>query len=513
MAARQREFSIRLALGATTADLVLQLLFESGAIVVAATVGALALSRAALPILQSVAGTSIPRADEATVDWRVAAFTVVVAAITSVSCWLVPALNMRRVEPHIGLRTAHWRNASRRPTWTGRRWLVATEVAIAVIVLGATGLLYRSVVRLGRLDLGFNPHGLLAVALALPENMAATRSRADVYEFYTRAVDEMATMPFVKSAAAVGQRPLKGPIGLDASWESEGQSPGAAKDNPWVNLEAVTPTYFEVIATPVLAGRRFDDRDRVTTEPVVIVNEKLARYAWPGRSAIGQRIRAGGLNLGRRPETWWTVVGVVPDIRYREIGATTLDLYVPFAQSWFPVGDLMIRTTTAPDTVVAAVRTRLRQIDPDGIIDIAPMDRVVEAHEAPWRTNLMLFGAFAVLTVLVAAVGLYAMLAATVVEQSREIGVRAALGATTARIIQDVLGQGIRTVFPGILAGLAASAASSGLIRSLLFEVSPLDRISLTGAASTLFAITVLACALAAMRAARVDPAVCLRAE
>lgn len=223
--------------------------------------------------------------------------------------------------------------------------------------------------------------------------------------------------------------------------------------------------------------------------------------------------RAEVLNLGRRSDTWSTVVGIVADIRYREIGATPLDVYVPFAQSWFPVGDLMIRTMVPPATVAATVRTRLRHVDPDGIIDIVPMDRVVEAQEAPWRTNLLLFGVFAVLTVLVAVVGLFAMLAATVVEQSREIGVRAALGATGARIMREVLGQGMQTVVPGVLVGVVAFLACSRLIRSLLFEVSPVDRVTLVGAASALVTIAIVACAVPAFRAARVDPAVCLRSE
>ena len=426
---------------------------------------------------------------------------------------MIPALHVGRRGLEAGLRTADRGFASGPLSRSGRRWLVATEVAIAVVILAGTGLLYHSVIRLTHVDLGFNPHNLLAVELGLPQDLRSHGSRADVYQFYTRAIEDLATMPVVESVAAVGQRPLKGPIGLDASWEFEGQTPDAAKKNPWFNLEPITPTYFTTIGTHVIAGREFDDRDRMTTEPVVIVNDKLARYAWPGQSAVGKRIRAAGLDLGRRRSTWWTVVGVVSDIRYREIGATTLDVYVPFAQSWFPVGDVMIRTTVPPAALASAVRTRLRQIDRGGIIDIWVMDRVVETHQAPWRTNLLLFGLFAVLTVLVASVGLYAMLAAIVVEQSHEIGIRMALGATVPRIIRTILSEGMLSVIPGVAAGLAAFAASSRLMRTILFEVSPLDMAAWVGAAATLFSVSIAACAIPAVRAARVDPSICLRVE
>lgn len=513
MAMRQREFAVRLALGASTAVLVLQRLVESGTIVLAAAVSALAVSRVALPAIQSIAGTTIPRADEAALDVRVIGFTVIVAALTCASCSIVPIWHIHRMGLEIGLRTVNRRVAPGSMSRAGRRWLVAIEVATAMATLAGAGLLYRSVERLSHLDLGFKPHNLLAVELGLPRTLRTGRSRADVFQFYTRAIDAVATTPFVESVAAVGQRPLKGPVGLDAAWKFEGQPASAARENPWVNLEPITPAYFTTIATHVIAGRMFDEHDRLNTEPVVIVNAKLAKYAWPGQSAIGKRIRGDGLNLGHRSDTWWTVVGVVPDIRYREIGATPLDVYMPRAQSWFPAGNLLLRTTVPPATIAGAVRTRLRQVDPDGIIDVVPMDRVVEAQEAPWRTNLRLFGVFAVLTVLVAGVGVFAMLAATVVEQSHEIGVRAALGATAWRIVRDVLGQGMQTVAAGLLVGVGTFLACSRFLRSMLFEINPVDGVTLVSAACSLITIAILACAVPAFRAARVDPAVCLRSE
>jgi len=319
--------------------------------------------------------------------------------------------------------------------------------------------------------------------------------------------------PFVQQIAAVAGRPLKGPIGLDSSWQIEGQSQPVAEHNPWVNLETITPTYFATMGTRVIEGRAFDDHDRASAEPVVVVNEKLAKWAWPGRSAIGKRIRAAGLDDGRSPAPWWTIVGVVADIRYREIASAPFDVYAAFQQSRWAVGDLMIRTSAPPASVAPAVRARLRQISADALIDVALMDEVVAAHQAPWKANLLFFALFAGLTVLLAVVGVYAMLASSVAEQSREIGVRRALGASDRRIVRDVLIDGTRVAIPGALAGAGACVVAGRFIAAVLFEVRPLDPLVLVGGVTTVLAVTVIACAAPAWRAARVDPAVCLRAE
>ena len=317
----------------------------------------------------------------------------------------------------------------------------------------------------------------------------------------------------LQEIAAVAGRPLKGPIGLDSSWEIEGQARSAADHNPWVNLETITPTHFATMGTRVIAGRAFDDRDRPSAEPVVIVNDKLAKWAWPGQSAVGKRIRTAALDVGRSPAPWWTIVGVVADVRYREIASAPFDVYVAFQQSWFAVSDLMIRTSAPPAHVAPAVRARLRQISPDGLIDVASMEQVIAAHEAPWRANLLFFALFGGLTVLLAVVGLYAMLASSVSEQSRDIGVRRALGASDRRIVSDVLMDATRVAIPGALAGVAGCVASSRFIGALLFEVRPLDPIVLVAVVTAVLAVTAIACALPAWRAARVDPAICLRAE
>jgi predicted permease len=509
---RRREFTIRMALGASSRDISRQQFFESAILVVVATVLAMLIARVSLPVVLSFISQVLPRVDEAAIDQRVVLFTAVLGSATVIACWIAPALSIRSGGFEAALRSAGRTVASGGFDRPARRLMVGVEIAIAVVVFSGAGLLYRSVSRLGHLDLGFKPERLIAVELGLPPQVASA-TRADVYQFYSRAIDAVSSVPFVQAAAGVGGRPLKGPIGLDSSWQIEGQSREVAEHNPWVNLETITPTYFATIGTRLIEGRSFNDDDRASTEPVVIVNEKLARWAWPGQPAIGKRLRAAALDLGRSPAPWWTVVGVVADIRYREIGSVPFDVYGAFQQSWFSVGDLMIRTTAPPASVVPAIRARLRQMSPDGIIDIALMDRVVAAHEAPWKANLLFFEFFAGLTVLLAVVGLYAMLAFTVAERSREIGIRLALGANGRRVIRDVLVEGMRIAIPGALAGILACFLASRFIRALLFDVSPFDPLTLVSVVGTVFAAAMLACAFPAWRAARVDPAVCLRTE
>ncbi|HWW87436.1 MAG TPA: FtsX-like permease family protein, partial [Vicinamibacterales bacterium] len=509
---RRHEFAIRMALGASTSAVARQLLVESAILVVTATLAALLIARGLLPLVLSFISRVIPRVDQASVDARVVIFTSALSAATVLACWIAPALALRDAEFELTMRSRGRTVASGGFGHRARRVMVAFEIAGAVVVLTGAGLLYRSVNRLSHLDLGFNPERLLAVEVGLPPTIASG-TRADVSQFYSRAIDAVTGVPFVQAIAAVAGRPLKGPIGLDSSWQMEGQSRAAAEHNPWVNLETITPTYFKTMSTRVIAGRAFDDHDRASAEPVVIVNDKLAKWAWPGQSAIGKRVRAAGLDLGRSPPPWWTIVGVVADIRYREIASAPFDVYVPFQQSWFTVGDLMIRTSARAASVAPAVRARLRQISPDGIIDVASMEQVVAAHEAPWKANLLFFTLFAGLTMLLAVVGLYAMLASSVAEQWREIGVRRALGASDRRIVRDVLMDGTRIAIPGALAGAVACVVTSRFMGALLFEVRPVDPLTLGGVAIAVLTVTLIACAFPAWRAARVDPAVCLRAE
>jgi putative ABC transport system permease protein len=501
---RRREFAVRMALGGSRRAVARQLFCETAILVAVASLLALAIARIGVPVIVAWAPPDIPRLDEVAVNVRVATFTAVVGATMALLCWMAPALSLDSRGLDAELRTAGRAFSSGGFSRPARRLLVVGEIAVAVVVLVFTGLLYRSVSRLGQIDLGFTAENLLAVDLDVPRELASAANQS-VDRFYDEAIAAISGTPGVVSAGAAYGRPLKGPIGLDSSWRLEGQLDGEAARNPWLNLETITPGYFDAMPIRLREGRLLDDRDRESTQPVVVVNEKLARWAWPGQSAIGKRMRVAAL------AEWWTVVGVVADVRYRELTSTRFDLYVSYRQSPFAAGDVLVRV--GPGAQIPQIRRRLRAINPSGVIQITPMADLVALHQRPQTATLALFGSFAWLTVALAFVGLYALLAVTVAERGREIGVRLALGAGASRIVGLVLGDGVRLALSGVAVGVLAALAGVRLIRTLLFETSAFDPATFAAAPVALIAIAILACAVPALRATRIDPAITLRAE
>jgi putative ABC transport system permease protein len=501
---RRREFAVRMALGASRRAIARQLFCETSILVAVASFLALAIARIGVPAIVAWAPQDIPRLDEVAVNLRVVTFTALVGATLALLCWIAPALSLDSRALDAKLRTSGRGFASGGFSRPARRLLVVGEIAVAMVVLVFSGLLYRSVSRLGQIDLGFTAENLLAVDVDPPRELESGPDEA-VDRFYDAAIATIAGTPGVVSAGAAYGRPLKGPIGLDSSWRLDGQLDDEAARNPWLNVETVTPGYFQAMQIRLRDGRLLDDRDRDTTQPVVVVNEKLARWAWPGQSAIGRRVRVAAL------DEWSTVVGVVSDVRYRELTSARFDLYVSYRQSPFSTGDVLVRI--APAVQTSQIRARLRAINPSGVIRITPMAELVALHRSPWTATFALFGAFAWLTVVLAIVGLYALLAVTVAERAREIGIRLALGAGSRRIVALVIGEGVRIALWGVAAGVVAALVGGRLIRALLFETNPFDPRTFAAAPIALVAVAIMACAFPAITATRIDPAISLRAE
>ncbi|HMF97235.1 MAG TPA: ADOP family duplicated permease [Vicinamibacterales bacterium] len=511
MSARRREFAIRMALGASTGAIARELLCEAALVTALASGLAFAIARTALPLLLAVVPQDLPRVEQAVIGVRALVYTAGVGTFVTAVCVLVPLLTVRgsRLEQILrdGGRTATGNRHNRR----ARRLLVVAEIAIAVLVLSGAALLYRSVASLAHLDVGFVADRLVAIEVHAPSVQTADRTRE--HQFYTRLIDALRTLPSVESAAGVAGRPLKRPTGLDSSWQRDGQTIEEAKRNPWANLETVTPGYFETMGIRLLEGRRFTDDDRMETAPVTVVGETFARRTWPGTSAIGKRLRGHGFDEKRRVPPWWTVVGVVADVRYRDLRAPSLDLYVPYDQAEFSIGDVVIRARGPAQAAVAAIHARVRSVDPDGAIRIALMPDEIAREQMPWRANLLFFAFFAALTAFIALVGLYGLLASLVAEQAHEFGVRLALGATTGRVISEVLAAAGRTAFVGVGLGCIGAAAAGRGVQAMLFGVSPLDAVALTTAPVVILILGVTASVIPARRAARIDPIVSLRAE
>ena len=509
-AGRRHEFAVRMALGASRWALMRQLFCESLLLALAATVAAALAALACVPVVRAWMPDGLPRLGDAVINLDTLLFTATIGVAAAVLSWIAPAFQSGRdLEPALR-RSGHTIVAGglRQPL---RRALIVGELAAAVVLLTAAGLMLRSVVSLARLDLGFEARHLLAVKLSPP---SSTATDAEMRTLTERAIAELAAIPGVAAAAGVSNRPLLGSIGSDSPIRLEGQSLEAAGRNPFVNIETTTPEYLTTIRGRLRQGRFFTDGDRATTEAVVVVSEGFAARAWPGMPAIGKRLQVTALNRARPPgPVWWTVVGVVGDARNREITAAAFDVYVPFAQSPDRVETLVVRTAVSSDAMAPIIRQRLRALNGDGIVSIEAMEDVVSRHEAPWHANLALFGAFAILTLVIAVTGLYAMMAHTIVEQSREIGVRLVLGATPGGVAGSVIAGALPVVAAGGVIGFAGAVVTGRLMRSLLFGVEPLDPAALLVSPLLLAVIAVAACVLPAVRAARTDPAVCLRSE
>jgi putative ABC transport system permease protein len=332
-------------------------------------------------------------------------------------------------------------------------------------------------------------------------------------QLYRALLERIDALPGVESSAAVMIRPLWGRVGLDWPLMVEGQSEAEAERNPALNLQIVTHEFFRTMRMPVRHGRTFDDRDTAGVTPVVVVSEALARRYWPGQDPIGKRIRTPMPSPPYAP-TWMTVIGVMAPARYRELQAARLDVYMSYLQAEEGMRHVVVRTTGDPLALTPAVRAAVKSVDHELILtDVTSMASLVDVALGGARFGMQLLSGFALVALLMAALGIYGVVAFVVSRRTREVGIRMALGARAADVLGLVLRQGMAPVLVGLAAGLVASLALGRLSSGLLFGVPPHDPATLAVAAAVLTTAALLACALPARRAARIDPAQALRDE
>jgi len=510
-AARQREIAVRLALGASRARLVRQLLAEAVIIAVAGGLAGTLLAVWGLHALLALVPAEIPRLEDAAIDPRVLAFALVLTAVSAIASGLVPALlASRSTLTDVLAEGARSAGPGARQV-RARAVLVATEAAAALVLLAGAGLLTRTFQNLRSVELGFDPHNVLTFAAAGP------RGKYDKPEprrqLYRTMIERINAVPGVESSAGVLIRPLWGKVGLDWPLLVEGQSEAEAERNPALNLQIVTHEFFRTMRMPVRQGRTFDDRDTAGVAPVVVVSEALARRYWPGQGAVGKRIR---MPMPSPPykQTWMTVVGVMAPARYRELQASRYDVYMSYLQSEEGLGYFVVRTAGDPIAQTPAVRAAVKSVDPEIILtDVTSMAALVDVALGGARFGMQLLSGFALVALLMAALGIYGVVAFVVSRRTREVGVRMALGARAADVLRLVLRQGMTPVLIGLAAGLVASLALGRLSSGLLFGVPPHDPMTLAAAAAVLTASALLACALPARLAARIDPAQAQRDE
>jgi putative ABC transport system permease protein len=506
---RAPELALRTALGASHAQLARGVVAESLALgLVGGGLGVLG-AFAGVPLLVALSPREVPRLADAAVNAPALGFALAATLLTAAATAVAPVLAVRfrsfREVLQGGSRTLASGRSRLRAT------LVVAEVALALALLVGAGLLLRSFAALRDVPLGFDTGHVLAV------EAGPSKQRYPELAQQRRYVDELVAsvraLPGVESAAAVTLRPLWGTVGMDWPFTVEGQSPKDAERNPLLNFETVTPDYFRVMGIPLKQGRAFDERDREGQPGVVVVSEALAQRYWPGQDPIGKRLKIP-LPPTEYHEAWLTVVGVAGDARYRELQAARLDLYMPYRQSDHRPHHLVVRAHGDVAGLPAAVQRVVRELDPEQPApEVVAMTSVVSAALGGPRFAARVFSAFALVALLLAGLGLYGLVAYSVGRRTREIGVRVALGARPTDVARLVLGEGLGLALLGLALGLAASLAGARLLSSLLFEIGPTDALTLAAASALLIAIAVLASALPARRALRVQPAVALRQE
>jgi putative ABC transport system permease protein len=522
--ARHREMTVRLALGASRSRLLRQLLTESVLLAVAGGVVGVVLARVGLRALISIAGDAIPRADGITLDLGVLVFTGVLCLATGVAFGLLPALRVSRTEMSDALR-----DGARGSTEGGGRSrlrgiLVGSEIALALVLLTGAGLAMRSFVALRAIDPGFDPHGVLAAEVSVKGTVEQAPGRRQA--FYETLVDRVRQMPGVESASLINHLPIGGDIwGLP--FRVEGQPRPKEGEAPTATYRVVMPGYFETMRLPIVRGRDVSSADRLGAPDVVIVNQFLASRYWPNDDPLGKRIT---LNANAETPRWLTVVGVSKNaVRSDWSAPPKEEVYLPYLQARsYLEGDgghvaymtLVARTSCdrgvrcQPASLATPVRELIAAIDRAVLVaQVQTMDDVAAGATAKPRFTLVLLGTFAVVALLLAAVGIYGVISYAVSRRTQEIGVRMALGATRANVAGLIIGQGMRVVGVGVAAGLAGAFALTRLMTAMLYGVRATDPLTYLGVAVLLAAVALVASYIPARRATRIDPLVAMRAE
>jgi putative ABC transport system permease protein len=509
-AVRQREIAVRAALGASRWRVVRQLLTES---VLLSLVGGglgLLLAMWGVDLLLKLNGSKIPRAAEIGLDSRVVLFTLGVSLLTGVVFGLAPAFQTSDVNLHDTLKEGgrSGKTGVRRGV---RNALVVAEMSFAVVLLVGAGLLIRSFVELQQVSPGFEPRGVLAMQVSLPQNKYADANARAL--FGRRMLEQLRALPGVKSAGTTTSLPLSG-ANQSGSFTIEGRPQAPGEDPPHGSRWLASEDYFETMGIRLVRGRFFDAHDTADAQPVAIVDETLARKYWGTEDPVGKRISFEGPDNQPR---WREVVGLVEHVRNEGLeGESRGEYYAPYAQATGggPNLFIVVRTDGDPASLAPSVRGAIASVDRDlPVFRVATMEQMVSDSLAQRRFSMLLFGIFAALALVLAVVGLYGVMSYAVAQRTHEIGLRMALGAQGSDVLRMVVGQGMGLVAVGLGIGLLGALALTRLMSSLLYGVSAADPLTYAGIAILLGVVALLASYVPARRATKVDPMVALRYE
>jgi putative ABC transport system permease protein len=508
---RQREIAIRSALGASRWQIIRQLLTEGMLLAVLGGALGLLLAWWGVDLLKKFEPGNLPRTSEIGVDPWTLAFTFLIAIITGIVSAAVPAIYATNPDLNQALKESGQQSGGM-VRGSVRGILVIAEVALTIVLLVGAGLLINTFLKLQRVDPGFRAENVMTMYLSLPR--ARYREGAQQVDFFTRAVDSIRAVPGVAAVGVVSDLPFSGSRSV-SSFEIEGrdQTEDFAADQ-----RVVSGGYFHVMSMPLLAGRDFTERDRRESTGVIIINQTMARRFFPNENPLGKRLRIGGpIERGFYGGTvpWREVVGVVGDIKHRNLQSNNLsEMYVPFAQ--YPMPGLMVavRGTGDSNELVAGIRRTIAEIDRNQpVSNVRLMESRLASSIRPQRFNMLLLGLFAGLALALAAVGLYGVMSYSVARNTREIGIRMALGAEPSHLLRLVIGQGLSLTLIGTAIGLAGAFGLTRLMTSLVYGVKVSDPLTFVGSALVLLLVSLFACYLPARRATKINPIIALRNE
>jgi len=511
--ARQREIAVRAAVGARRWQLIRQLLAESVLIGLAGGVFGLVIAvwatRAIARLVPKEFVTSVYDLNSIRLDWRVFAFTFGLSVLTGIVFGLAPALTASKPDLIHALRNSRSQGLMSFGLRSFRGWLVVTELALAVVLLLAAGLLVRSFNKLLAIDLGFNRDNVLTARIALPRS--AYKEPTQTQAFYDDVLQRLKSLPGVEAAGMINHTPLSG-FGIVAFTAIEGHPQFDKEKDPPIGIGSVSSDYFQTMKVPLLSGRTYDTRDGADGQKVAIVNQAFAKHFFANGDALGKRV---GFGCKETEGLCRTIVGVVGNIRQESITDEVVpEMYVPFAQMRMNGMTLLVRTTSDPHTLARSLRSTVQAIDKNQpVYELKTLAERVDEGVAVSRSLTLLFTAFALLGLTLGAVGIYGIVSYSVTQRTHEIGIRMALGARASNVLSLIMKNGLALVLTGIVIGVASALMLTRFLSTLLFGIQPNDSATFVIVSAVFFVIAMVAALIPALRATRVDPLIALRYE
>lgn len=509
---RRREIAVCVAIGARRRDIVLQLIAES--LLLACIGGALGLILAwtAMPIFLRLAGNTLPRSNGVAIDGFVLGITALVAIGAGVLFGLAPAPQAWRVDLREAL-SEGGRAGSAGSVLRTRTVLVVVETALAVLLLSSAGLLFKSFQRLSQVSPGFSTDHLFIGTIV--RSPVAYKDPNVRLSYFDRLFERVSALPGVRSVGGISVLPVTG-TGSALHFNIEGRPPHSPQEFTIANYRVASAGYLNALQVPLLAGRWIEDRDRENAPPVVVINSTFAKTYFPNQSPLGQHVQVGATPDASVP--WMEIVGIVADTKQSLASEATGEMYVPYRQAdkVLPVFvmSMVVRTSGDPLALSNSVRSIVRELDPNQpITNIQTMEQNISQSVAAPRFRTVLLAVFAGIALMLAAVGMFGVMAYSVTQRTREIGVRLALGASRSQVMQLIVGGGLKVTLVGVVIGFVSSFALTRYLTSMLFEVRPTDPLTLAVVVTALVVVSLCACYLPARRATRIDPVVALREQ